>query len=211
MEPVKQFEAEGIVPVIKLSRSEDALRLADVLSEAGIHIAEITFRTDAAADAIRNLRKHRSNLLVGAGTVLTMEQLDAAEAAGASFIVSPGFNPRIVESCLKRNLPIFPGVNSPSQVEVAMNYGLELLKFFPAELSGGIPMLKALGAVYPVRFMPTGGLNIDNIMSYLRLPNVLACGASWMVRAEYIDNGAFDTIRDLSSAVKAKINSEKYS
>ena len=202
MEIFNRLEKEKIVPVIKLEQSDDALSLADALLKGGITVAEITFRTTAAAASIASIRKNRPDMLVGAGTVLTLNQLQSAIDAGASFIVAPGFNPKIVEACLKKDIPIIPGVTNPSQIEVAMNYGLDVLKFFPAELCGGIPMLKAFGSVYPVRFMPTGGLNIKNFVNYLNLNNVVACGGSWMVKADFIKEGQFDKITKLSAEAR---------
>jgi 2-dehydro-3-deoxyphosphogluconate aldolase/(4S)-4-hydroxy-2-oxoglutarate aldolase len=202
MEILTRLEKEKIVPVIKLENSKDALPLADALIKGGINVAEVTFRTDAAAASIAAIRKNRPDMLVGAGTVLTLDQLNLAIEAGASFIVAPGFNPVIVEACIAKNIPIIPGVTNPSQIEVAMNYGLKVLKFFPAELSGGIPMLKAFGSVYSVRFMPTGGLNVQNFIEYLRLSNVVACGGSWMVNPEFIQKGQFDKITKLSAEAK---------
>ncbi len=200
-----RLEEEKLVPVIKLDTPEQALPLVDALSAGGIGVAEVTFRTGAAAASIKRIRENRPDVLVGAGTVLTLEQLDAALEAGASFIVAPGYNPVIVDACIAKGVPILPGVTNPSQIEVAMHAGLKVLKFFPASLSGGIPMLKAFGSVYNARFMPTGGLNVDNFTDYLALPNVVACGGSWMVKAEYITQGQFGTITELSAAAKARI------
>ena len=206
MDIFKRITEEKIVPVIKLENKESAVPLADALLAGGIGVAEVTFRTDAAAGAIELLRKERPDMLVGAGTVLTLDQLSAAIDAGAQFVVAPGFNPCIVEACLSQRVPMVPGVNSPSQIEIAMEMGLEILKFFPAELSGGIPMLKTLGSVYPVQFMPTGGLNESNMIDYLRLANVIACGGSWMVKPEFIANGEFETITKLSLTVREILN-----
>ncbi len=205
MDVIARLEEEKLVPVIKLETPDQALPLVDALAKGGITVAEVTFRTDAAAESIKLIRENRPDILVGAGTVLTLEQLDAAEKAGASFIVSPGFNPEIVKACIKKGLPITPGVTNPSQVEQAMHLGLKVLKFFPAEISGGIPMLKAFGSVYNARFMPTGGLNVDNFTDYLALPNVVACGGSWMVKADYIKNGQYDKVTELSAAAKGRL------
>ncbi|MDC7235652.1 MAG: bifunctional 4-hydroxy-2-oxoglutarate aldolase/2-dehydro-3-deoxy-phosphogluconate aldolase [Spirochaetales bacterium] len=205
MDVISRLEKEKLVPVIKLDTPEQALPLVDALAKGGITVAEVTFRTDAAAASIKLIKENRPDILVGAGTVLTLEQLDAAIDAGAEFIVSPGFNPAIVQACIDRNIPITPGVTNPSQVEQAMHMGLKVLKFFPAELSGGIPMLKAFGSVYNARFMPTGGLNVDNFTDYLALPNVVACGGSWMVKGEYIKEGQYDTVTELSAAAKGRI------
>lgn len=200
------IQKEKIVPVVKLEREEDALPLADALLKGGIRVAEITFRTGAAAGAIEILRKERPDMLVGAGTVLNMDQLSKAIDAGAQFVVAPGFNPRIVEACLSQGVPMIPGVNNPSLIEAAMEMGLEVLKFFPAELSGGIPMLKTLATVYPVKFMPTGGLKESNMIDYLSLANVVACGGSWMVKPDLITSGNFEKITELSSAVRETLN-----
>lgn len=205
MDVISRLEKEKLVPVIKLDTPDQALPLVDALAKGGITVAEVTFRTDAAAESIRLIRENRPEILVGAGTVLTLQQLDAAIDAGASFIVSPGFNPVIVQACIDKNIPITPGVTNPSQVEQAMHMGLKVLKFFPAEISGGIPMLKAFASVYNARFMPTGGLNVDNFTDYLALPNVIACGGSWMVKGEYITEGQFDKVTELSAAAKARL------
>ena len=190
----------GVVPVIKLERPEDARSLGAALVEGGLLIAEVTFRTKAAPEAIRLLRREYPTLLVGAGTVTTQEQVQAAIAAGASFAVSPGFNPRIVDLCLSGGLPFVPGVNGPTQVELALEKGLELLKFFPAEASGGVKMLKALHAPYAeASFIPTGGIDAGNLASYLALPYVSAIGGSWMVKEELLSSGAWGEVARLSA------------
>ncbi|MDA3835386.1 MAG: bifunctional 4-hydroxy-2-oxoglutarate aldolase/2-dehydro-3-deoxy-phosphogluconate aldolase [Spirochaetales bacterium] len=187
-----------VVPVIKLEKAKDALPLMDALQSGGLPIAEITFRTSAAAQAISLVRKHRPEIFLGAGTVLTLEQAQEAVDAGAAFIVSPGFNPELVHWCIKGNIPIVPGVNSPTQVEMGLRKGLKVLKFFPAEASGGIAMLKALGSVYEVEFMPTGGISQKNILSYLALPSVIACGGTWMVKADLISSGNYEEITKIT-------------
>jgi 2-dehydro-3-deoxyphosphogluconate aldolase/(4S)-4-hydroxy-2-oxoglutarate aldolase len=171
--------------------------------------AEVTFRTECAADAIKAMRKAFPFMFIGAGTILTPEQADQAIEAGVDFIVSPGFNPRVVQHCLDKGMPIVPGVNNPSLVEQAMEMGLRTLKFFPAEPSGGVNMLKALTAVYPVKFMPTGGVNLANIDSYLDIPAVLACGGTWMVPTQLIDAGQWDEIGRLVQIAVAHINKSK--
>ncbi len=178
-----------LIPVITLHQAEHAVALGQTLLAAGLPAAEITFRTPAAPEAIRLLRAAFPDLLLGAGTVLTTTQVDAAMAAGADFIVSPGLNPTTVRYCQQQGIPIIPGINNPSQVEQALELGLSTLKFFPAEASGGIAMLKALSAVYPVQFMPTGGIMPDNLHRYLALPSVIACGGSWMVPSDLIEQG----------------------
>ena len=186
-----------LLPVIALNRAEQAEPLGQTLLAAGLPAAEITFRTPVAAEAIRRLRAAFPELLIAAGTILTPAQVDTALAAGADFIVSPGLNPTTVRHCQQQGIPIIPGVNNPSQVEQALELGLSTLKFFPAEASGGIAMLKALAAVYPVQFMPTGGISPSNLQPYLALPNVFACGGSWMVPSELIDQGDWTTLSRL--------------
>jgi 2-dehydro-3-deoxyphosphogluconate aldolase/(4S)-4-hydroxy-2-oxoglutarate aldolase len=200
----ERIRAAGIVPVIKLEKAADARPLGKALLDGGLPVAEVTFRTGAAPEAIRILRTEFPALLVGAGTVLTPAQADAAIAAGAAFAVTPGFNPRVVDHCLSRGLPVVPGVNSPSQVELGLERGLTLLKFFPAEASGGVKMLKALHGPYAeVSFVPTGGVEPANLASYLGLEYVAAVGGSWMVKDELIAGGRFAEIASLSAeAVK---------
>lgn len=190
----EKLAALKVIPVIALNNAKDALPLGRTLVENGMPCAEITLRTDCAIEAIRIMRKEFPDMLIGSGTVLTNEQVDASIDAGVDFIVSPGFNPRTVQYCLDKNMPIVPGVNSPSHVEQAMEMGLRTLKFFPAEPSGGVNMLKALTAVYPVKFMPTGGVNVNNIDDYLSIPSVLACGGTWMVPTKLIDEGKWDEL-----------------
>ncbi|EGR1859820.1 bifunctional 4-hydroxy-2-oxoglutarate aldolase/2-dehydro-3-deoxy-phosphogluconate aldolase [Vibrio cholerae] len=193
----QRLRAIKIVPVIAINDIAHALPLAKVLVENGLPCAEVTFRTAAAAESIRIMRKAYPDLLIGAGTVLTTAQVDEAIAAGADFIVSPGLNPTTVKYCQQRNIAIIPGVNNPSLVEQAMEMGLRTLKFFPAEPSGGIAMLKALSAVYPVSFMPTGGINPNNAQEYLALKSVVACGGTWMVPTDLMDTGDWDTLAEL--------------
>ncbi|EGQ8324534.1 bifunctional 4-hydroxy-2-oxoglutarate aldolase/2-dehydro-3-deoxy-phosphogluconate aldolase [Vibrio cholerae] len=193
----QRLRAIKIVPVIAINDVAHALPLAKVLVENGLPCAEVTFRTAAAAESIRIMREAYPDLLIGAGTVLTTAQVDEAVAAGADFIVSPGLNPTTVKYCQQRNIAIIPGVNNPSLVEQAMEMGLRTLKFFPAEPSGGIAMLKALSAVYPVSFMPTGGINPNNAQEYLALKSVVACGGTWMVPTDLMDKGDWDTLAEL--------------
>lgn len=193
-----QLRNIGIVPVIKLDSPKDALPLGRALVEGGLLAAEITFRTQAATESIAALRKEFPSLLTGAGTVLTIAQAEAAIAAGASFLVTPGFNPRIVDFCLEKGIPIIPGVNSPSQIEQGLERGLSLLKFFPAEASGGVKMLKALHGPYAdVSFVPTGGIDASNVESYLQLSYVAAIGGTWMVKEDLIASGHYDKIAAL--------------
>ncbi|OOF01854.1 ketohydroxyglutarate aldolase [Salinivibrio sp. MA440] len=197
----QRLKAIRIVPVIAINNADDAVPLAKTLVDNGLPCAEITFRTDAAVSAIRQMRDAYPELLIGAGTVLTPAQVDAAIDAGADFIVSPGLNPTTVKHCQQRGIAIVPGINNPSLVEQAMELGLDTLKFFPAEASGGIAMLKALSAVYPVSFMPTGGVSEENVNDYLALPSVLACGGTWMVPAKLIDEQRWDEIAALIKAL----------
>lgn len=171
-----------IVPVIALDNAADAVPLGAVLRESGIPVAEITFRSPAAAEAIRRLRDADPDILIAAGTVLNAAQAKAAQQAGADFIVSPGFNPNTVKACQDMDIPITPGINNPTAIEAALEHGIDTVKYFPAEASGGIPMLKALLAPYAMlKIMPTGGINAKNIRDYLAIKNVIACGGSWMV------------------------------
>ncbi|MGR5389246.1 bifunctional 4-hydroxy-2-oxoglutarate aldolase/2-dehydro-3-deoxy-phosphogluconate aldolase [Vibrio crassostreae] len=186
-----------VIPVIAINRAEDAIPLGKALVENGMPCAEITLRTECAIEAIRIMRKEFPDMLIGSGTVLTNEQVDASIEAGVDFIVSPGFNPRTVQYCIDKGVAIVPGVNNPSLVEQAMEMGLRTLKFFPAEPSGGTGMLKALTAVYPVKFMPTGGVSLKNVDEYLSIPSVLACGGTWMVPTKLIDEGKWDELGKL--------------
>ncbi|MEZ9775955.1 bifunctional 4-hydroxy-2-oxoglutarate aldolase/2-dehydro-3-deoxy-phosphogluconate aldolase [Vibrio sp. 10N.261.54.A5] len=193
-----------IVPVIAINDVAQAVPLAKVLVENGLPCAEVTFRTEAAAESIRLMREAYPELLIGAGTVLTTEQVDTAINAGVDFIVSPGLNPTTVKYCQQRGVTIVPGVSNPSLVEQAMEMGLKTLKFFPAEPSGGVAMLKALTAVYPVNFMPTGGVSPANVESYLALKSVVACGGTWMVPTDKMDKGDWDGIAELVRAVGSR-------
>lgn len=190
----------GLVPVVEVPSVDRAVPLGRALVAAGLPCAEITFRTAAAADAIRALRDACPDLLVGAGTILTTEQADAAIAAGASFLVAPGFNPRVVDHARARDVPMVPGVCTPSEIEGALAIHVEVMKFFPAEVAGGVAFLKAVAPVYPtVRFVPTGGIGPSNLADYLALPQVLACGGSWMVKKDLIAAGDFAAIERLAA------------
>lgn len=198
---LEQIEKIGIIPVVVIDRAEDAVPLAKALCEGGLPAAEVTFRTPAAKDAIKEISRECPDMLVGAGTVLTTEQADAALAAGAKFIVSPGLNPEVVRYCIKKEAAIVPGCANASDIETALSLGLTTVKFFPAEPLGGLKMIKALAAPYVgVRFMPTGGLNAGNMGAYLDTPEIIACGGSFMVDKKLIAKGKFDKIRDLTSA-----------
>jgi 2-dehydro-3-deoxyphosphogluconate aldolase / (4S)-4-hydroxy-2-oxoglutarate aldolase len=195
---LKKLAALKVIPVIAIKDADDAEPLAQVLIDNGMPSVEITFRTNVAAEVIRRIRTAFPSMIIGAGTVLTTAQVDQSIEAGVDFIVSPGLNPRIVQYCQARGVLIIPGVNNPSLVEQAMELGLKTLKFFPAEPSGGIAMLKALSAVYPVSFMPTGGVNSTNVKNYLALSSVFACGGTWMVPSELIENRKWENIGSLA-------------
>ena len=195
----EQFYQYGVVPVVVLEEAKDALPLAKALVEGGLPCAEVTFRTEAAEESIRLMSEKYPEMLVGAGTVLTTKQVDRAAAAGAKFIVSPGFDPEIVDYCLEKKIPVFPGCITPSEVAQAVKRGLEVVKFFPAEQAGGVAMIKAMAAPYTmVKFMPTGGISAKNLKDYLSFGKILCCGGSWMVKGDMIRNGEFDKIRELA-------------
>ncbi len=192
---MKKLNKIGIVPVVVLESAEDALPLAEQLAAGGLPCAEVTFRTAAAEESIRRMAKAFPDLIVGAGTVLTCEQADRAVDAGAKFIVSPGFNPRVTEHVLKKGVPMTPGVCTPTEIEAALQFDLDVLKFFPAEPSGGLKMIKALAAPYVgLHFMPTGGINADNVRDYLKYDRIVACGGSWMVSGKLVKEGNFAEI-----------------
>ena len=199
----EKFYETGVVPVVVLEDAEDAVPLAQALVEGGLLSAEVTFRTAAAEESIRRMTEAFPQMLVGAGTVLTKEQVDAAAAAGAKFIVSPGFDPEIVDYCLEKEIPIFPGCVTPSEVAQAVKRGLKVVKFFPAEPAGGVAMIKAMAAPYnQLRFMPTGGIGTQNLKDYLGFDKIICCGGSWMVKADLIKNGEFEKICNLTKEAK---------
>lgn len=196
---LEQIEKIGIVPVVVLDDVKDAEPLAKALYEGGLPCAEVTFRTDAAEDAIRIMTEKYPDMLIGAGTVLKPEQVNRAINAGAKFIVSPGLNPSVVKYCIQREIPVTPGTANPSDIEAALEYDLNVVKFFPAEQLGGLKMIKAMAAPYVgVKFMPTGGINSENIREYLAYDRILACGGSWMVKGELIKAGDFEKIKELT-------------
>ena len=196
---LKKIGDLGIVPVVKIDNAADAVPLGKALMEGGLPLAEITFRTDAAEEAIGNITKALPEMLVGAGTVLNVEQAQRAVNAGAKFIVSPGFNPAVVEFCIKKGIPITPGCSNPTDIEMALGFKLDVVKFFPAEAFGGLSTLKAMSAPYSmVKFIPTGGIDAKNILDYLNFNKVLACGGSWMVKDELIKKGDFAQITRLT-------------
>lgn len=196
---LRKIQLMGIVPVVKLDDAKDAVPLAKALCDGGLPCAEVTFRTAAAEESIRLMREAFPHMLIGAGTVLTTEQVDLAVNAGATFIVSPGLNPKVVRYCVDKGIPITPGCSVPSDVEVAIELGLEVVKFFPAEAAGGLAMIKAMAGPYVnMKFMPTGGINANNLTSYLDFPKVIACGGSWMVKDDIIKAGEFEKITELT-------------
>lgn len=189
----------GIVPVIALDDAKDAEPLAKALIDGGLPCAEVTFRTAAAEESIRIMASKFPELIVGAGTVLTPEQADRAMNAGAKFIVSPGLNPKVVKHCIDKGYPIVPGTSNPSDVEVAIELGLDVVKFFPAEAAGGLNMIKSMAAPYTnMKFMPTGGINANNLKSYLDFGKIVCCGGSWMVKKDLVAAGDFAGIEKLT-------------
>lgn len=192
-----------IVPVVKILDDKDAVPLANALVKGGLPCAEVTFRTDAAAASIRKMKETFPDMTVGAGTVLTKDQVDEAIEAGAEFIVSPGLNPKTVVYCQEKGIPVFPGTATASEIEKALELGLKLVKFFPAEVNGGLKAIKALAAPYSmVKFMPTGGIGIDNVKEYLEFDRVIACGGTWMVKEKLIAESRFDEIERLTKETR---------
>ncbi len=184
-----------LVPVVTSHTPQKAVMLSDTLKENGLPLIEITFRTDAAEESIRLIRKKHSDLCIGAGTILSIDQVDAAKRAGADFVVAPGFNPTVVDYCIKNKIPIIPGIDSPTLIEAALEKGIKLVKFYPAQASGGIEYLKAIAGPYrDIRLMPTGGINPDNMNDYLDFEKVVACGASWIAPSSLISGNKFDKI-----------------
>ncbi len=201
---LRQLGEFGVVPVIALRQVDDAIKLGQALLSGGLPCAEITFRTDAAEEAIRSIVSELPEIVVGAGTVLSVDQAEKAVAAGAQFIVSPGYDQKIVSWCLDQDIFIAPGVATPTEINMALDHGLRILKFFPAEPLGGVKTLKAISAPYGnVKFIPTGGVNAKNLADYLSLPSVHTCGGSWIVERKLIDEGKFDEItRRVKEALK---------
>ncbi|MBQ8404029.1 MAG: bifunctional 4-hydroxy-2-oxoglutarate aldolase/2-dehydro-3-deoxy-phosphogluconate aldolase [Clostridia bacterium] len=189
----------GVVPVIKLSNPErDAAPLAKALCAGGVPVAEVTFRAAGADTAIRLMKEACPEILVGAGTVLTTEHIDKAIAAGAEFIVTPGFDPELCAYCAEKGIAIYPGCTTPTDYHAALKFGLKVLKFFPAEQSGGLAKIKAMSAPFPMfKVMPTGGISLKNLKEYLSCPVICACGGSYMVTAELIEGGKWDEITEL--------------
>ncbi|HKJ85745.1 MAG TPA: bifunctional 4-hydroxy-2-oxoglutarate aldolase/2-dehydro-3-deoxy-phosphogluconate aldolase [Spirochaetia bacterium] len=191
----RQIGEYGVVPVIVLSDPAQAQPLGEALLAGGLPVAEITFRSDAALEGIRIMAREYPQMLLGAGTVLTLDQAKSAIDAGATFIVTPGFNPAIVDFCIDNKMPIYPGISGTGEIEAAMSRGIEVVKFFPAEALGGVPMIKALSGPYrKLKFMPTGGISLANLHDYLALPQVVACGGSWLVAKDALAAGDYGTI-----------------
>ncbi len=194
----EDFSKIGIIPVVVLDDSQQAAPLAEVLCKNGLPCAEVTFRTSAAEESIRIMSREFPDMLVGAGTVLTIEQADRAINAGAKFIVSPGLNPKVVQHCLDNSVPVTPGTQTPSEMERALELGLKVVKFFPAEPAGGLNMIKAVAAAYvDLKFMPTGGISAKNVKEYLAYNKIIACGGSWMVKKDLVNAGEWDKIAAL--------------
>ena len=207
MTNIERAREIGIIPVVSIPKLEDAMPLAGALLEGGLPCAEITFRTAAAAEAIAGIRSRFPEIFLGAGTVLTIEQAETAISAGAEFIVSPGTNPAVVDYCLLKGVTIFPGVCTPTEIEMALSKGVDTLKFFPAEPMGGVKFLRAICAPYRnVRFIPTGGIDTKNIGQYLALPQVVACGGSWMVKPELFEAGDFAKVKKLAAEAVALVS-----
>ena len=200
----EQIAKIGIVPVVVLNDVKDAEPLAKALVEGGLPCAEVTFRTDAAEESIKIMSEKFPDMFVGAGTVLTIDQVNRAVNAGAKFIVSPGFDPEIVDYCISKDIPVYPGIITPSELAQAVKRGLKVVKFFPAEAFGGLNTIKNLAAPYNmVKFMPTGGVNPKNVEDYLNYDKIVACGGTWMVKGDLIKAGEFDKIKELTAEAAA--------
>lgn len=204
MDIYKQIEALKIVPVVKLDAAEDAVPLAKALIDGGLPVAEITFRTAAAEESIRAVSEAFPQMLVGAGTVVNVEQAERAAKAGAKFIVSPGFSPTVTKFAAESGIPIFPGICTPTEIMAALEFGLKVVKFFPAKQYGGLATIKALAAPFPgIRFMPTGGVSAENLLEYLSSEKVIACGGSWMVKDSLIGAHNFGEVERLTKEAVA--------
>lgn len=205
---LKQIGRFGVIPAIKMEDAADAVKLGKALAAGDLPIAEVTFRTTAAEKAISIMSRENHDLLVGAGTVLKIEQVDKAARAGAKFIVTPGFNPKVVDYCIKNGITVIPGICTPTELDMALDRNLDVVKFFPSEASGGLAMLKAIAEPYHgVMFIPTGGINEKNLAQYLSFQRVLACGGTWMVKSDLISSGRFDEITRLAAEAVAIVKS----
>jgi len=206
MDMVTKLSLAGMIPVIKITDAEDAVPLCRALKNGGLPVAEITFRTGAAEESIRRVHKELPDVMLGAGTVLTTEQVDRAVAAGAAYIVSPGINPEVVRHCLKIGVPVVPGCSSASDIEIALSLGIKTVKFFPAEAVGGLKVIKALSGPYvDVTFIPTGGVNENNLLDYLNFPKIIACGGSWMVDQKAIAAKDWAKIEEITSSAVTRM------
>ena len=202
----KKIQEIGGVPVVVLNDAKDAKPLAKALCEGGLPCAEVTFRTEAAEESIRLMTESYPDMFVGAGTVLTVEQVDEALEAGAQFIISPGFDEDVVKHCIEKNVPVTPGTCTPSDVQKCYRLGLDVVKFFPAEAAGGLKMIKSIAAPYTqMKFIPTGGINANNMKDYLEYNRILAIGGSWMVKGDLIKNGEFDKVEAMTKEAVAKL------
>lgn len=202
----EQLYSLGVIPVVALDDADDAADLANALIEGGLPCAEITFRTPAAEESIKRITGRFPDMLVGAGTVLSVEQVKKAVGAGARFIVTPGFDPEVVDYCIENSIPVFPGCVTPSEITQAYKRDLTVLKFFPAGVYGGLSAIKALTGPFPMmKFIPTGGINADNLSDYMQSDKVLACGGTWMVKKDLISNKEYDTIRKLAETAAAVV------
>ncbi len=200
----EKFASFGVVPVVVLENADDALPLGKALIDGGLPVAEVTFRTAAAEESIRRLHEAYPDMLVGAGTVLSVEQVDRAVGAGAQFIVAPGFDPEVVDYCLSKDIPVFPGCVTPSEISQAVKRGLKVVKFFPAGSFGGVSTIKALsGPFVGLKIMPTGGVSAKNLAEYLGNKTVIACGGSWMVKGDLIKAGDFAKVEELTKEAVA--------
>lgn len=199
-----KIERLGVFPIIVINRVADVIPLGEALLRGGLPCAEVTFRTEAAAEAISTLSKEFPEMLLGAGTVLRVEQADAAIEAGAKFIVTPGFNPKVVDHCIRQSVDIYPGVCTPTEIDTALNKGLTVLKFFPAKAMGGLSYLKAVSAPLSMaRYIPTGGVDLQNFSDYLAFDKVLACAGTWIVKKNWLNEGRFDLIeQEAANAVE---------
>lgn len=196
---MQQVADTKVVPVVVLNRVEDAKPLGEALCAGGLPVAEVTFRTDAAEESIRIMKKEFPEMLVGAGTIVNVEQAKRALDAGSTFLVSPGFSAKVTEFALDNNIPIFPGCCTPTEIMMAMDYGLKVVKFFPAKQFGGLDTIKALAAPFPsMKFMPTGGISAANIREFLAFDKIIACGGSWMVNGALVKEGNFEEITRLT-------------
>lgn len=208
-DPAEGFARLRLVPTIVIDDPSRAVGLASALKEGGLPCAEVTFRTAGAGESLRRMVDAHPDMLIGAGTVLTVRQAAEARDAGARFIVSPGFNPAMVDFCLAHGMPVYPGVCTPTEIEAALSHGLAVLKFFPAEAMGGVKFLRAISAPYSmIRFMPTGGVDAGNLGDYLALPSVIACGGSWMAPPQWIAAGEFQKITEETARAVGRVKSE---